>query len=366
MLTRPAATGFAINAVTGTLNHNATVTLDGAGFGTKSTAAPYVYDDASGSNPVATGWSEAWPDAATGGANYNMAYRTPASIVGGSGPALPHSRITKYICGAHNAGSGNTGASVHLSSHRTGHTRPAYTFASWWYRWDATWVFDDPSVNNKVTDWGVELGGYDLPDNWYLEYGSGGNSWISTAHADNNSWWHINSDSVTPAAPGPLQDPDANGHDWNDWDDAYSPFSGWVKVEYAVKWINDATGFVKIWDNGVLKVNYAGSTDGTTGDWANSTRYDMLGGYSNDRDAKNWRYMCDVYYDRTLSRVILGNASTIAACTIKEPQVPSAWSDTSIDVKVKLGALTNGATAWLYVYNAAGTATAGKQVTLGS
>jgi hypothetical protein len=366
---------FAITGVSGTKSHGSSIVISGAQFGTKSSPGPVIYDDASGTDPVTTGWSEAWPDNSSGGAAYNLAYRA-LPTTNGSVSSLPHSHITKAIAGAHNSGASNTGADIHLEYYRTITSRPAYTFASFWYRMDPNTNFNSASENWKIFDWGVEHGGYDLPDNWYVEYGSGGNSWDAGAIADNDTWWNINSDSTTPAAPGPLEanaagdpgtndDVDANGHNWHAWENAKSPFAAWIKLEYCVKWTqpNDHTGFVKIWENGVLVMDHAGYNDGATGDWANNTRYDMIGGYADSRGGTNWRYFCDVYYDHTLSRVILGNASTIGACTIKEPQVCTAWADGEITCTMKHGAIPTG-TAYLYVFKADGTPTAGYAVTL--
>lgn len=348
---------FAITSVTGTKSHGSSITIAGAQFGTKSSAGPVIYDDATGaSTPEAFGWDDAWPNAASGGASYNLAYRT-LPTTNGSVSTLPHSHITKCIAGAHNAGAANTGANVDLEYYRTVSSYPAYTFVSLWFRMDSNWQFNSASENNKMFDWGNEHGGYDLPQNWYIEWGTGENSWESN-HATNPVAWHFNSDD--PSAPYPLEDPDQNGHG-RTWSNAADPFADWIKMEYAVKWTQDSTGFVKLWENGTLKVDYEGRTDAST--WTGTDRYDMIGGYSDERAPQNWRYMADVYYDHTLSRVILGNASTIGSCTIKEPQVCTAWSDTSITCTMKHGAIPTGS-AWLYVFDASNNSTAGFAVTL--
>ncbi|MDP2323444.1 MAG: hypothetical protein Q8N51_05385, partial [Gammaproteobacteria bacterium] len=61
----------------------------------------------------------------------------------------------------------------------------------------------------------------------------------------------------------------------------------------------------------------------------------------------------DVYLSNTQARVELGNADTWSACTVREIQIPTAWSTTSISATVNTGAFADGG-AWLYVVNGNG------------
>jgi len=65
-------------------------------------------------------------------------------------------------------------------------------------------------------------------------------------------------------------------------------------------------------------------------------------------------YIDDVYIDNTLSRVELGNASTWTACTIREVQIPSAWTNTTISVTVNRGSFRESDGSWLYVIDSSG------------
>jgi hypothetical protein len=62
----------------------------------------------------------------------------------------------------------------------------------------------------------------------------------------------------------------------------------------------------------------------------------------------------DVYLDNTWARVMLGNADTYAACTELDPQIPSAWADGSITFTVNTGQYSISDQAYLYVVTAAG------------
>jgi hypothetical protein len=65
-------------------------------------------------------------------------------------------------------------------------------------------------------------------------------------------------------------------------------------------------------------------------------------------------YFSEVYIDNTLARVEIGNASTFAACTHREIQIPTKWSGTSVTVTVNRGSFAVGNTVYLYVVDASG------------
>ncbi|MGH7411746.1 MAG: PASTA domain-containing protein, partial [Candidatus Methylomirabilis sp.] len=60
-------------------------------------------------------------------------------------------------------------------------------------------------------------------------------------------------------------------------------------------------------------------------------------------------HMDDIYVDNTWSRVMIGNASTFAASTVREIQIPSVWSVNSITFTVNLGAFACLDNAYLFV-----------------
>lgn len=65
-------------------------------------------------------------------------------------------------------------------------------------------------------------------------------------------------------------------------------------------------------------------------------------------------YMDDLYVDDTWAHVMIGNASTLAASTQREIQIPSAWSNTSITIRVNRGSFGSLDNAYLYVIDANG------------
>ena len=65
-----------------------------------------------------------------------------------------------------------------------------------------------------------------------------------------------------------------------------------------------------------------------------------------------WVYFDDVYVDTTFSRVMLANNANYQKATIIEPQIPTAWSETSVTVTVNLGKLPGTGKAYVFVFDA--------------
>src|SRR5205814_5920574 len=217
---------------------------------------------------------------------------------------------------------------------------PAYSYASWYQRSDDGWHFGGDD-NYKTFAYSEGVGPYSLPNNWYMEYNPRPTSPTSGAA------WHLNDDALGTSTQS-LQIADQNGHSfW--WDGAVNPMAGqWSKIELEIKYTSQTDGYIKSWENGILRVDYRGKTDGLPG----GTRTEGIGGYADNYPyTSNWRYFADVYLDYSRARVILGDAPTLDASTIREVQIPTLWSDASIDVTVNLGRFADHQTAYLYVVN---------------
>ena len=65
------------------------------------------------------------------------------------------------------------------------------------------------------------------------------------------------------------------------------------------------------------------------------------------------------------ARVILGDASSYSACTIREPQPPASWSNDTIAFTVNAGKLTTGQAAYLFMIDAEGNVSGGHEVVIG-
>ncbi len=328
-----------IQGVSGALNHKASITITGSGFGSKPTAAPLVYDDATGSNILEL-WDGAWPNEV---GQYNTAYHLPMRNI-----SLPHSHDTQYIAGCHAT---NLGAysGYDVMFFKTVKSKPSYIYAAWYQRADDAWHFGGDN-NFKTFDYSEGANPY-ADNSWYTVYGPPHPGSVT----DGAQW-------VTEAGTG-LTSPDQNGHNaW--WGPAVNPMAGkWSKIEIQVKISSGTDGYVYVFENGSKVVNYHGTTDTYNG----SERTIAIGGYGRMQGyTNNWRYYDDVYVDTSLARVVLADKPSLADATIIEVQIPSSWSDGSISATVNLGKFTQGQTVYAFVVDATGTPSAqGVAVTVG-
>ena len=333
--TPPALATPLVQNVSGTLSHGGTVTITGSGFGSKTTAAPLVWDNASG-NSLNDKWTGGWPSLLPG---YNLGYYAPMRGIG-----LPHSHVTRYIAGAHAAMTGaNAGYDVMMFKSIALPALPYYIYASWYQRADDLWHFGGDN-NFKTFDYSDGDEPYALNKSWYICYGP--------PHPDSNTDAGVQWTNQTST---PLSNPDRNGHNaW--WGNAVNQMAGkWSKVEIAIKLSNQSDGYINIWENGHQVMNYAGITD----NYGGTRRAIAVGGYARMQGyTNNWRYFDDVYVDTTLSRVVLADKPVLSQATIVENQIPSAWSDSSITAQVNLGKFTQGQAAYLFVVDASGTVSA--------
>lgn len=334
-----------VSGASGAFNHSATVTISGSSFGSKGTAAPVVWDDASGTN-ILDKWNGKWPDAGT--ASYQTNYSTPIR-----GINLPHSHITKYITGAHGDSAGfNAGYNVVFWKNIP---KPSALYMSWYQRADDAWVFGlgSPADNNfKTMAYSVCCSPYELPNNWYTAFGP-----PNPSSRTSGAGWLFTDDGSS------LMNPDLNGHNvW--WDDAVNPMAGaWSKVEMEIKVSSGNDGFIRLRENGVLRINYVGPTD----KYAGTSRTVGIGGYARGYgNANNRRYFADAYVDTSFARVVLANNANLSSATIIEPQIPVSWNTSSIGVTVNLGKFSQGQTAYLFVVDPSGVASStGFPITVG-
>jgi hypothetical protein len=335
----PALGAPVIQQISGALDHKGTITISGSGFGSKTSAAPLVWDDATESD-ISKNWDGAWPNELPG---YNTNYYSPMR---GINP--PHSHDKRYIAGAHAAATG-AGYDVIFFKVFSRQPFPSYIYASWYQRADDKWVFGGDN-NFKTFAYSEGWGPY-RANAWYTCYGPPHPS----SNTDFAQW-------LTKSSPA-LSNPDVNGHNvW--WGIGVNPMAGrWSKVEIAFKVTDQTNGYVRVWENGRQVVNYAGPTDTFPG----TQRTIGIGGYARMYGyPSNWRYWDDAYVDTTLSRVVLTDKPVLSQATIIENQIPSAWSDDSITATVNLGQFTQGQTAYLIVVDSSGTpSTTGFAVTAG-
>jgi hypothetical protein len=329
-----------IQGTSGTFNHESTVTITGSGFGTKPQAAPLIWDDASKGNvPADNAWTDAWPNTTDSSTAYTR-YTTPIR-----GTPLPHGHVNRYIAGAHGTGGWTLSVTLHKAYNITSFPQPV--FISYYYRVDDNWNFCSGDNNFKLGSHAVGVGPYSDPY-WYYE--------------------HRNPDFTANSTPGIYTPyiPSSSGRTHTFFNGtATNPKGRWVKIEYEALYSPQSNGYVKIWDDGRLGTQYNGVTDPSS---ATGTRTEAIGGYARCSGyTSNWRYFADVYLDTSRARVVLANAANYNQASIREVQIPSSWSNNSINVSVNLGKFSSGQTAYLFVVDSNGTVSAsGLPITIGS
>lgn len=357
----------------GSLSHGETgivITSTSTNFGTKSPAAPLVWDDCEGTYLLKSQgglWDQVQPSALTGDeASYNMAFRTSPFSRSGNSILAPHGRSTKFIGGGHydrcTAGEARGDTVGYAVTVRLNESSENW-YITYYARADplfpnsggsnlnhkTTFYSEDPVATND--DWCYETyvsySGTGMP---YYNNSLGGqlvggaSQWDSNPHPYNANL-RI---SVTPRS--------------NWWRQETIGYHGYQSDGWYTSYINNHLVFTPQIDDT--------STPGDPAAWWRSGhpgldintvaigssffryKYCPAGGSMGHNDA--WMYFDDLYVDNTMSRVMLGNASTYTNCTILEPQIPSAWSTGEITVEVNLGALT-GTTGYLYVFDSTNT-----------
>jgi hypothetical protein len=153
------------------------------------------------------------------------------------------------------------------------------------------------------------------------------------------------------------------------WSNTHLPRNQWYRLEY------------------YLYAGTQGATDGIARGWLNcnsvylevlasqkgvflidSRRFSAIwiGHYFDITHGSLQSWTSDAYIDTTPARVEMGNASTWAACTHREIQIPTSWSSSAINITLNRGSFGSTDSVCLYVVDASGAVSPGYAVTLGS
>jgi len=315
----PAGSGPSISSVSDTTpTHGQSITITGSNFGSKTTAAPYKYDDFEGGTlgaRVGNGWytssnlSDGWPiysdaHARASGIAEETAYlqhdRAYNSTIGVTGLNWDYGQEAYLSCWYYCTTAGAQSRNFKILAFRGGGAG----------NWDGPDFRADmypnqpgghayvarPDKSLIVQDWG--LGGHLLEDGWhrvelFMHTGTSNNSdndGVCLGWRDLNEWWTLEN------------------------------------FEFDFSTQN--------YDN-IYFAAYFARDDGTP-------------------TPQMWWYWDEIYIDTTRARVEIGNASTWSACTHREIQIPSAWSGSSITVTVNQGSFADSSGAYLYVVDSDG------------
>lgn len=301
---------FGISSVTGTISDGNSITISGSGFGTKTTAAPFHYDDFEGGtsgNDLSAPW-EAYATPGEGMHKYSnvRAYK-------GSQSALRDATL-------------KTGDDFRSTGLKNMNATSAY-YSLWTYMEGTNTgvmkVFrtaSDPAGEFYFLD-ANDPGLYITRQGSWVYAG-----WATSAGTDQRTLGGSESANLLP-------------------------FDQWNKIEVYVEYSDAgvANGTVLIWINGTEYYGADGdiATRGT-GQGASVIDNFLIPGMDDDTSCDIKWYVDQVYVDTTPKRVEIGNAATYAACTVKTPSPATAWADGSITVTLNTAGLSLG-TNYVYI-----------------
>jgi hypothetical protein len=332
-----------------TLTHGASYVLSGLGsiFGTKTVNgstvnAPLFHWNGDGTTPT-----------------FDYTQGASQSIQNsGWRASTPHARLARYLVGKRANADAVPYNNVRSVSYPVV-AMPQEVYASFLVRLDASW--DDTAHggglgedDHQMKPCSFQWHGGDYMDSPYLYHGIDGiratGDMATPSEVGDGEWQY--SDTL-PATLSGLQ--------------AANPRAGWVRVEYVARHASD--GFLRLFETTAIAglgrrevLNDDGDERFSAGALpADGEAAFHFGGYIRDWDTGyNWVYHTDLFLDvGSSTRVVLGNANTLAACTMLEPQPYTAWSASSVTLKGNCGGLTTGSTGYLYVLTGAGTTLAG-------
>jgi hypothetical protein len=340
--------------ISGSRTHKGTITITGTAFGIKPTAAPRLMDwcDASGTSDLDTYYdrdddctSDFYRGAPVGGGSIPNPGDTDCEIAYKTLPwknhTSPDGRITKVIGTGHTTSNGSWIGSTNADMMFTIPEWNADTLLlMYWYRADSNYSDEDsPSGENwkELTPNGSESG----HSGCYLD-GADGVTWGPCGNGCPNETYPGDVFYMGGSIPSCATGERVYTH---------NPMVAWTFFEHL--WTPSGHYFYSTVGSGTVKGGWANvSIQGANP--GNRPYSITMGGYNRfprTGAVDNYRMWAGIYADDTFARVMLGNASTWSNCTIRVPQIPSAWSTSIITATVNLGSLDTENPIYLYVFD---------------
>jgi len=330
-----AAVGLRVTAVSGSQTHGGTITLTGSGFGTKSSAAPMKYDDfqnlANGQDPSGDGWNTA-------------GHFKPVASNARVRPGTPFVRNLR----AHFNGTvpfSQEGDASNFSL--VGRSFPK-AYVDFWMYADSTSIGGRKPQNIKI--FRLHQDGTGDPNAYWsttVVPGGGGDSNCAAADGTTSQDW-------AGCAPSNLS---LNGNIPNN---AFPGTEFWDKwhhfqVMAAAGSNGAANGTWVLYVDGRLRYNRPGNIALTRSGYDHWAEI-WLGNYirSEEWDGDAYFMWESVYVDNSWARVEIGNNPVYSACTLRETQVPTSWSDGSVSVRVNRGQFPSLSGAYVFVIDEQG------------
>jgi hypothetical protein len=326
----PAGDGIA--AVTGTIADGQPLTIVGGGFGTKSTAAPVLWDDFQ-SATVGSNLPGRTPPVGSAG-DYERINPSGVSSI----PTISNTRSYSGDRCAYQRYTAGQEVFPKLANSVPNCTEVYIAFWAYYTRYTGTGSYG-------IFKWNRAGGGpdpYTANPRFYETIRPNSSGTVTTVdrgylNGSGTTIWDQNQPGYSAA-----NEPDANG---------------WHFIEYLYKLSTPGVADGKFfkWSDG-LECSALGDSQMTrvTGETGEIefviSCFDGMS--SPPADTGVDLYLDNYWIDSTAQRVVVGNASTWAACTRKDPQPATAWSGASISVTANLPNYSSGNTVYFYVVDA--------------
>ena len=326
----------AINSVEGTINDGETITINGSDFRTKTISEPLRYDD--------------FEDGIAGSIiPSNEVWRTDET------PALTWSdevvRVSGKLSAKQSYNTEYRSAGFYLSEPHSSEvtdiipfgTQELYVSGWFWFK-----MWGGLSNNTKFINMGVP----DTP-------GLGNNGWQTRIDGYPKSgsghlYAHLSDDCTSKGTDDKTQ----YVHDYNaNVENVFRPDSAWHRGETYLR--IGTNGYRDVYIDGVKIGEIKGgfTSDDTEIEYLLIGHYFDLKGTGSPQAVRYWD---ELYVDVTQARVEIGDASTWDACSHREIQVPTEWSDGSITFTANQGSFETLVGKYLFVVDADGNASEGK------
>lgn len=332
MIAASSVGGQTITGMSGTLDHGETVTISGSGFGSKSPAAPYLWDNfdsGTAGTKVTTPLFGAYADGTDARENY---YTSSTSWSGGQAMTWSSASDPTGHPGFHIRWSGTAGR---------------YGFVS--FKWKAT--SSEGSTYSAIHIKLIRL------QSQSVNYTSGVPNWDVGMDRGSTTFTGV-------ANHGP---PDPS-HDF------YIGSAG--SGSYSIGGWNDSFLAMDVGTTGSANADLLGAMNGSHYSATNKQilypAYTVQGlrgalalAYVDEQGYDVTVTLDDVYADNTLARVVLADEPVWTSTTERAMQIPSAWSSSSISFTVNTGPFVSASTKYLYVFDSNGNMSGSYAVVIG-
>ncbi len=322
-----------INSTSGQFDQGSAVTITGSGFGTKSQAAPLIWDnfDSDGADngdrlDAHSNWTHYMP---TDYPKYN-------NTMAHSGSFCIYSQPTEHNYWRE------------FSSAWQRFTPSDEVYFTYWFRWNDTGSADEDGVGKL---------GRILSTDITNHYNGAGDTGIQNWRQSGLSGYGHHNPGTGAVTSGGF----------------YIPEDTWLKIEMYKKVSTPGQSDGVIWMtlNGVVKWEDNSAMTRASG-YSFQLREVLLplmmasGGGMEDNEFDLDLFCDDVYVDNTRARVQIGNNPNFHYCDHSEIQIPTAWSNSSISFTVNNGSFTEGETAYLYVIDENGDVSSSYEIEIGA